>query len=285
MRVQDLYDRVTQQIISEIEAGNLPPWLKPWKDGRRTGIIPVNASTSAPYNGINVLALWAEREEKGYPTPHWLTYKQCETMGGQVRKGEKCAHVIYVNRTAVKDKESDEERLVPFMRTYAIFNVAQCDALPINDPERELPEPERNQRAEAFFDAVGAEVRWGEAMAAYIPKKDCIVMPPRGAFTDAENLYATLAHEHIHYTGHPTRLNRDLKSRLDQQSYAFEELVAEIGAAMTCAHLQIKGELRHASYVEGWLQVLKNDRKAILTAASLASKATDYLRSCSTPRQ
>ena len=122
-------------------------------------------------------------------------------------------------------------------------------------------------------------------MAAYVPSKDCIIMPARGAFLHPENLYATWAHEHIHYTGHKDRLNRDLKSRFDQEAYAFEELVAELGAAMLCADLQITGELRHASYVESWLKVLKNDHKAILTAASLASKAAEYLRSFSEPKQ
>jgi antirestriction protein ArdC len=102
-------------------------------------------------------------------------------------------------------------------------------------------------------------------------------MPERGAFHNPENIYATWAHEHVHWTGHKTRLDRDLKSRFDQDAYAFEELIAEIGAAMTCAHLQVKGELRHASYVDNWLKVLKGDNKAILTAASMASKASEYL--------
>jgi len=282
MRAQDLYSRITQQIIDEIEGGNLPPWLKPWKQGKRTGIMPVNASTGNAYSGINVLALWAEREAKGYATPYWITYKQCQALGGQVRGGEKCAHVIYVNRTAVKDAD-DEERMVPFAKCYSVFNVSQCDGLPHNEPEPELPEHDRNEKAEAFFAAIGAETRWGEAYAAYIPSKDCIVMPARGAFTGPENLYATWAHEHVHYSGAEKRLNRAMKGRLkDEAAYAFEELVAELGAAMVCATLQITGELRHASYVESWLKVLKQDSGAILSAASLASKAADYLRGYST---
>lgn len=280
MHVKELYERVTNQIVSEIEAGNLPPWLKPWKQQRRTGIIPVNASTHNHYNGINILVLWAERAEKGYATAEWLTYKQCEALDGQVKKGERSTHIIYVNKTLVQ-KGTDDEKLVPFMRCFSVFNVAQCDGLPHNEPEPELPELERNDRAEAFFDATGAEVRWNEALAAYIPSKDCITMPARGAFIAPENLYAVEAHEHIHWSGAKHRLNRDLKSRFDKGAYAFEELVAELGAAMTCARLQITGELRHASYVESWLKVLKNDPKAIVTAASLASKATDYLHSFS----
>lgn len=283
MKVQELYETVTRNIITEIEAGNVPPWLKPWKQGKRTGIVPVNAQSGNHYNGINVLALWHERETKGYATPFWCTYKQCTEMGGQVRAGEKASHIIYVNKTMVG--EGDEAKLVPFMRCYALFNVAQCDGLPHNEPEPELPEHERNQQAEAFFAATSAEVRWNEAMAAYIPSKDCIIMPARGVFTNAENLYATWAHEHVHWSGAKHRLNRDLKSRFDKEAYAFEELVAEIGAAMTCAVLQVQGELRHAGYVESWLKVLKSDSKAIVTAASLASKATDYLRAFSQPKE
>jgi antirestriction protein ArdC len=126
-----------------------------------------------------------------------------------------------------------------------------------------------------------ATTRWGEPKAAYSPSLDIIVMPERGAFLNPESLYAVWAHEHVHYTGHKIRLDRDLKSRFDQDAYAFEELVAAIGAAMACAHLQIKGELRHASDVDHWLKVLRQDNRAILSAASMASKAADYLRSFS----
>jgi antirestriction protein ArdC len=279
LKIAELYEQVTRNIIAEIEAGNLPPWLKPWKEGRRTGIIPINGATKRHYNGLNILVLWSEREAKGYPINEWVTYKQCQALGGNVRKGEKSTHVIFVKKLLVKD--DDEERKIPMMKCYSVFNVGQCEGLPQNVPEPELPEHERNERAEQFFAAVGAQVRWDEAMAAYIPSKDIITMPARGAFIGPENVYATLAHEHIHFTGAKSRLDRDLKGRFDQDAYAFEELIAEIGAAMTCAVLQITGELRHASYVEHWLKILKGDSKAILTAASLASKATDYLQAFS----
>jgi len=228
--------------------------------------------------------LWSEREAKQYPANEWVTYKQCQALGGNVKKGEKSTHVIFVKKLAVKD-ERDEERQIPMMRLYNVFNVGQCDGLPHNEPEPELPEHERNDRAEQFFAAIKAEVRWGEAMAAYIPSRDLITMPARGAFRTPENIYATFAHEHIHFSGAKHRLDRDLKGRFDTDAYAFEELVAELGAAMTCAFLEIRGELRHASYVDSWLKVLKQDSRAILTAASLASKATDYLRSFSTKEE
>jgi len=202
-----------------------------------------------------------------------------------VKKGEKSTHIIFVKKLSIREEGADEDKLIPMMKAYSVFDVGQCDGLPHNEPEPELPEPERNERAEQFFAAVRAEVRWGEPMAAYVPHKDIITMPARGAFLGPENLYATWAHEHVHWTGAKSRLNRDLKSRFDKEAYAFEELVAEIGAAMTCAVLQVTGELRHASYVANWLQVLKNDNTAILTAASLASKATDYLRGFNEPKE
>jgi antirestriction protein ArdC len=281
MSAQALYDSVTANIIQAIEKGDLPPWLKPWKEGRRTGIMPINAATKSRYHGLNVLMLWAERDEKAYPTAEWLTFKQALDLGGHVRKGEKSTHVIFVKRLNVKDSETEEDKQVPMMKVYSVFNISQCDGLPQNKPEPELPEHERNARAEAFFEAIGATVRWNESMAAYIPSKDVIVMPPRGAFHGPENLYATWAHEAAHWTGAKHRLDRDMTSRFKTDSYAFEELVAELSAAMTCSMLQITGELRHASYVENWLKVLKGDSRAILTAASLASKASDYLTSFS----
>ena len=134
--------------------------------------------------------LWQEREEKQYALAEWLTYKQCQEAGGQVRKGERSTPGIYVNKT-LKDAGTEDERVVPFMRQFSLFNVAQCDGLPQNEPVAEMPEHERNEQAEAFFAAVGAEVRWGEPRAAYIPSKDIITMPDRGVFIDAENMYAT----------------------------------------------------------------------------------------------
>jgi len=238
--------------------------------------MPINAITQRPYNGLNVLMLWHEREENQYPSAEWCTYKQCQEAGGQVRKGEKSKDHL---RQSHNGWRRGRRAHCAVMRIFSVFNTQQCDGLKQNEPVAELPEHDRNEQAEAFLLATQAEVKWGEPKAAYIPSCDMIVMPERGAFHNPENIYATWAHELCHWRGHKSRLNRDLKSRFDQDAYAFEELIAEIGAAMTCAHLQVKGELRHASYVEHWLKVLKGDNKAIPTAASMASKATEYLRS------
>lgn len=279
MHVSQLYKKVADGIIRDIEAGGLPPWLKPWKN-KRTNLMPVNHSTGREYQGINILMLWGQREAMGYEQNAWLTYKQCDALGGQVRQGEKGTPIIYVSHLAIVEDE-DEQRLVPFARVYFVFNVQQCDGLTLKEPEPELPEHERNERAERFLTAPNATILWGQSMAAYQPSKDTIIMPARSAFVSPESLYATWSHEHIHWTGAKHRLNRELSGRFKEESYAFEELVAEIGAAMVCAHLGITGELRHASYCESWLRILKNDPRAILSAASLSSKAADFLRSFS----
>jgi antirestriction protein ArdC len=123
LKIAELYESVTNNIIREIEAGNLPPWLKPWKGGKRTGIIPINGATKRHYNGLNILVLWSEREAKGYPINEWVTFKQCQALGGNVRKGEKSTHVIFVKKLTIKD-EQDEERLIPMMKAYSVFNGA-----------------------------------------------------------------------------------------------------------------------------------------------------------------
>src|SRR5580704_9318459 len=155
MKIADLYTSVTNSIIKDIEAGNLPPWLKPWKDGRRTGLVPINGVTKRHYNGLNVLVLWAEREAKAYPINEWLTFKQCQSLGGHVKKGEKSTHVIFVRKLLIKEKE--DEKLIPMMKLYSVFNIAQCEGLPQNEPEPELPEHERNEGAEQFFAAIGSD--------------------------------------------------------------------------------------------------------------------------------
>ena len=239
--------------------------------------MPINATTNRPYVGLNVLMLWAEREEKQYPEAAWLTYKQCQEVGGQVRKGESSTGIIYVNRT-IKDAGTEDERLVPFMRQFNVFNVAQCDNLPDHcvvaapaSPERIIPQ------AEALAAATLADIRTGGAHAFYRPSEDAVHIPPQPAFFDQINYYRTLFHELGHWTGHSSRLARDLTGSFGSKAYANEELVAEITAAFVCAALSIQPTVRHADYLGNWLSVLRADNRAIFRAASKASKAADFL--------
>lgn len=279
MKVHELYQTVTDRIIGQLEVG-VAPWVRPWKDGANTGIMPHNGATHRAYSGINVVLLWHEREVKGYRTPNWMTYRQAQELGAQVRGGEKSTTVVFTKKLHFTDTETEEEKTVPMLRTYAVFNEDQIDGLPAKKPEI-LPPEQRIELVEAFIAAAKAEIRMGGNRACYVPSKDFIALPEKHQFESLEHFYATSLHEHVHWSGARGRLERDLKSRFHEKEYAAEELVAELGAAFLCAHLGIKGELRHAEYIGNWLALLKEDNRAIFTASSKASQAADYLRSLS----
>ena len=280
---QDIYSKVTDKIIADLEKGDLT-WMKPWETspaGR-----PMR-SNGMPYHGINVLILWMEAAEKGYSTPIWMTYKQAQELGGQVRKGEKGSQVVYGNtytKTETDANGEETERNVPFLKTYAVFNVEQIDNLPAHfyaKPEYTRNDKTRIEEAEQFFAETGASIHHGGNRAYYSPPLDTVQMPPFEAFRDSESYYGTLAHEVTHWTKHPSRLNREFEGgkRFGEEGYAMEELVAELGAAFICADLGIMPEPREetAAYIQSWLTVLNNDKRAIFTAASQAQKTADFL--------
>lgn len=276
MHINKLYEQVTQSIIADLEAG-VAPWVKPWKDGNGGGFLPFNAATKRTYNGINIPILWQEQYARGYKRNGWMTYKQAQELGAQVRAGEKASFVVFTKQLTFKEEDSDEEKRARMLRAYSVFNVEQIDGLSV---EPELLPP-TNDDIWPFIDATKADITIGGDKACYIPSLDRILLPPESAFTNRSHFLATALHELCHWTGAPWRLKRDLRGRFKSQSYAAEELVAELGAAFLCAHLGIKGELRHADYLAIWLKLLKNDNRAIFTAAALASKAADYLRAFS----
>ncbi|MGE4048622.1 MAG: ArdC family protein [Acetobacteraceae bacterium] len=208
----DIYQTVTDSILAQLEAGTRP-WLKPWNAEHAAGRItrPLRAN-GLPYKGINVLMLWMAAEAKGYAAPIWMTYKQAAELGGQVRKGEKASPVTYADKIKRRDEETDEERDVFFLKQYSVFNVEQIDGLPAHyhrladAPERII---ERIEQAESFFKALGADIRHGGNSAHYAIHSDHVQMPPFETFRDAESYYATLAHECVHWTRHPSRLARE----------------------------------------------------------------------------
>ncbi len=284
---QDVYTRVTNKIVADLERG-VAPWTQPWTaspDGARLAR-PLRHN-GIPYNGVNILLLWASALEKGYTSPHWMTFKQAQELGGHVRKGEHGSLVVYAStyqKTEHAPDGRDVERDIPFLKSYVVFNVDQIEGLP--DLYRARPPPkfanaaERIAHAEAFFAATGAQILSRGHRAAYSPQLDHIVMPPFETFRDAEGYYATLAHETVHWTRHESRLSRDLgwKSWGDA-GYAAEELVAELGSAFLCADLEISPIVSedHAAYIAHWLRMLKDDKKAIFTAAAHAQRAVDFL--------
>ena len=273
MRQAEIYERVTNQILADLKAG-AAPWVKPWAVA-----LPRNVVSSRTYSGANVLLLWGAAMEHGYQVPGWLTYKQATELGGHVRKGEHGQFVVYAGQVVTEDKTTGETSSYSFLKHYRVFNVEQCDGLPEHLTAKPAPRPEHERLAgaESFFDAIPARVEHGGPKASYSPSRDTIYIPDRMAFETAAHYYATRAHETIHWSGHKSRLDRDLSSRFGGHGYAAEELVAELGAAFTCAHLGLKAELRHAGYIGSWIKLLGDHSRAIFTAASKASAATDYL--------
>jgi antirestriction protein ArdC len=284
---KDVYQRITDTIVSELEQG-VRPWLKPWNADHAAGRItkPLRFN-GVPYQGINVLMLWGEAVAKGYAAPIWMTFRQAQELGGHVRKGEKGSLVVFADR--IRRTETDEatgeeaERQIPFMKGYTAFNVEQIDGLPEHyyaKAEPRLDVVARIEHAERYFAATGADIRHGGNQAYYTMAEDRVQMPPFESFHDAESYYATLAHECTHWTRHPSRLERDFgRKRWGDEGYAMEELVAELGSAFLCADLDLAPEPRedHAAYIASWLKVLKDDKRAIFTAASHAQRAADFL--------
>lgn len=282
----DIYSRVTNAIVADLENG-VRPWTKPWSAEHLAGKIsrPLR-STGEPYSGINVILLWAESVARGFTAPIWITFRQALALGGHVRKGEHGSTVVYANRmirTEAGDNGQDIERQIPFLKAYTVFNVDQVEGLPAHFyavAEPKLDAAQRIGHADAFFAATGADVRHGGDQAYYALQADYVQMPPFECFEDPEAYYATLAHECTHWTRHPTRLDRDFgRKRWGDDGYAREELVAELGAAFLCAELGLELEPRpdHASYIDSWLKVLKDDRRFIFTAAAHAQRAADFL--------
>jgi antirestriction protein ArdC len=280
---RDVYARVTDQIITAIENG-VGTWRMPWHTSGRFAFSPINVASKKPYRGINVLCLWAAAEAKGFRRGEWATYQQWQERGAQVRKGKKATLVVFWKFGNDSSESQDDgaelagrSRLL-FTRGYSVFNAAQVDGYtPI--AETETPMLERIAHADTFFKNIDAELRHGGNEAYYAPASDIIQMPPFQAFRDQVSYYSVLAHEHTHWTAKGDRCDRQLGKRFGDNAYAAEELIAELGAAFTCAHLGLSTEPRadHAQYLASWLKVLKADRKAIFTAASKAQQGTDYL--------
>jgi antirestriction protein ArdC len=278
----DLYAEVSARIIAELEAG-AAPWVKPWSatPGANT---PCNAVSNRPYSGCNVVLLWMA-QTAGYRAPRFLIFKQALELGGNVRKGERGTKVYFVKQLHVRDEgedDSSETRVVPMMREYTVFNVDQCENLPENviagRPMRIRNPDARDDLADAFLHSAGADIREGHGEACYIPGQDFISMPAFAGFKGADHFYNVAFHELAHWTGHTSRLDRDLKNRFGSRNYAAEELVAELGAAFLCAEFGFDGDVRSAGYIGNWIELLKADKRAFFTACSQASKAADYLR-------
>ncbi|MCB1813884.1 MAG: DUF1738 domain-containing protein [Candidatus Competibacteraceae bacterium] len=285
---QDVYSRITDKIIADLEKG-VRPWHRPWHVEHAAGRItrPLRHN-GLPYSGMNIIMLWAEAMEKGYSAPIWMTFKQAQELGAHVRKGEHGSLVVYAStfHKTETDAATGEEiaRDIPFMKGYTVFNVEQIEGLPAHyyapaEPPT-LDPAQRISQAEAFLDQTGATVRHGGNRAYYSCGADHIQLPPFEFFRDPESYYGTRLHETVHWTRHPSRLDRDFgRKKWGDEGYAMEELVAEIGSAFLSADLGLTPDVRedHAAYIGSWLRVLTDDKRALFTAAAHAQRAADFL--------
>ncbi|PTR07880.1 MULTISPECIES: ArdC family protein [unclassified Novosphingobium] len=288
----DAYEAITAQIIAKLEAG-IRPWRMDWvRDGASLPPLPRRV-TGEHYRGINVLLLWLTAQERGYHADTWMTFNQAKELGANVRKGEKGTAIVFFKAlTMTKENPTtgqDEDHQVPCIRSYTVFNVAQIDnlperyrpAAPIAAAPASLPglRNERDLAAETALRSCGATIIEGGDRAFYAPGPDTVQMPDFERFHSAGGYLATLAHELCHWTGHKSRLGRNFTGQFGSKDYAAEELVAEIGAAFVGAQLGILGEHidNHAAYIGSWLKALRNDKRAIFKAASLAQAAADMV--------
>jgi antirestriction protein ArdC len=281
----DIYERVTTQIIDAIEAG-AGEYRMPWHHDGSAITTPVNVASRKAYRGVNVIALWAAAHAAGHPAGIWGTYRQWQESGAQVRKGERGHSVVFWKITDHHgdtdrqdlDDDRDESARRMFARGYTVFNYAQVDGYtPAEMPV--LPDAERIAHAERFSAALGIDIRHGGSQACYIPSRDYVQMPEFACFRDAIAYYAVLLHECGHASGAKHRLDRDLSGRFGSAAYAMEECTVELLSAMICADLNLSVEPRpdHAGYIASWLEVLRSDKRAIFTAASKAQQIADWM--------
>ena len=288
MRADDLFTQITDDLIEDIETGSAGTWRMPWHTLADAGT--PESVDGRRYRGLNSLWLPMVAAACGWTSGIWATYRGWQRHGAQVRRGERATHVVLWKQTRPTDHDSsgdnnnaEQQRPRLFARTYAVFAAEQVDGaddvLARRRPERDTPD--RIDAAERYFAAVGARVELGGNRAYYHSTTDEIHVPGLERFDHAAHYYATLAHEHAHWTGHPDRLARDLTGRFGDDAYAAEELVAELAAAMWCAQHDISAVTRpdHAAYLAGWLRILRTDTRALVTASSKAQAAVDYLNS------
>ena len=283
--LKDVYASVTNRIIAALESGT-PPWVHPWQSSAGS-LLPLNLSSGRHYRGINVLLLNMVQYSRGYPLNRWMTYTQARALGAQVRKGESGTEVVFFKMhefgansadQSIPDQEPDR-KVIPLIRSFTVFNAAQIEGL----PEALIPTPKPVQdwqaceAAEAILATSGADIQYGGSRAFYCPSSDHIQLPNRGDFSSVADFSRVALHEMTHWSGHPNRCDRPLLGRQHIEAYAMEELVAEMGSAFLTDHCGLSGALQHASYIESWLQALRNDKRLIFTAASQAQKAADFL--------
>lgn len=277
----NVHARITSAIVAAIEAGT-GTWRMPWHHCGTSISRPTNVATGAPYRGVNTVSLWAAAYAGGYASGVWGTYRQWQAVGAQVRKGEHASlGVLWKEVRTSRDDGTDDsggDHRPLFARAFSLFNADQVDGY-VPEPPPVLPKSQRLIAAEAFIAALGIDTVYGSASAYYHIAEDRIHMPEFGAFRESHGFYATYIHEAAHATGAAHRLDRNFSARWTRHALAMEEATAELTAAFLLADLGIAHDPRadHAAYIASWLQLLKDEPRAILTAASKAQAAADWM--------
>lgn len=281
---RDIYQEVTDRIIEGLENGTAP-WLKPWsnKPGAvSNSAMPHNAATGRAYSGINVILLWSQGI--GYSNQGWVTYKQAADLGGQVKKGEKGSLVTLFKPLRITENEGtadEKQKDIAMIRGFTVFNAEQVEWPEGCKLKTKAPVPVFAQtQVTQIADAIGCNINMGGNKAFFRPSTDNVTMPHLDQFKTEAHFDCTLAHEITHWTGTKKRCDRTMGKRFGDDAYAFEELVAEIGSAFICAQLGIANEeLRHnnEAYLASWIKRMKDDKKAIFGAASLARQSNEWV--------
>jgi len=285
---RDHYQAVTDRIIAALDAGTAP-WRRPWVSGARTTVpgMPCNAVSSRAYRGVNAMLLSMTQRAHASDDPRWITYRQASERGWQVKAGETGTPVVFFKRLEARDAPDDSGqgndegtvRRIPMLRGFTVFHASQVQGIPDYQAPTLEDTPWRKPEApELIVAASGVPVRTGGDRAYYAPAYDFIGMPPAAAFRTPEGYAATLLHELSHASGHKSRLDRDLSGRFGNHAYAIEELIADLTSVFVGAALALPCEIEnHASYLQSWLDVLREDRRAIFRAAAAAQKAADWM--------
>jgi antirestriction protein ArdC len=273
----EVMEKLTERIIADLEAGTCP-WEKPWF----TRNIPVNAKTERTYKGSNILLLAYEKERKGYRSNLWATFKQVQALGGWVKPKAHGTKVVFYEPIIVPENETKddiEKKTFFLLRSYNVFNLDQTTGIEhLKDKQVRKTVFEQNIEAERILVESGARIEFEDRDTAYYnPYEDKIGVPFRDLFNDPSGFYGTVFHEITHWTGHESRLNRQFKHRFGDEAYAFEELVAEIGGAFLCSQVGYQYHNQHSSYIASWLKVLRNDKRAVFSAAAKAQSAVDFI--------
>ena len=277
---RDAMQEFANRIVAELEKG-VKPWVRPWDPEKAGGPqAPFNPVTGKRYHGVNVLILGMDMRAFQNGDPRWMTYQQAQEKKWQVRKGEKSTTIFFAKSYEVEDEDAEDgKKAVRVLRHYAVFHASQIDGIPdYKAPSVEEAPWTRPEAADIILRNSGAVVRIGGDRAFYSPTTDHIQLPPEHAFRGPPEFAATALHELGHWTGHVSRLNRDMQHRFGSAAYAMEELRAELASAFVATELGIPTDIpQHASYIDHWIKPLKDDKREIFRAAADAQRIVDMV--------